>query len=76
MTENLNLVKLLEENQEKYRSYARGAADQFNLKFEEIKGSNELVIKMLQGPWDSEFVVAPPRHTITFLDFKVSEGGE
>ena len=58
------------ENQEKYRAYAKDAAVQLNLRFEEVKGSNDLVKKMLSGPWDSEFVVAPPGHTITFLDFK------
>jgi len=64
------------ENQEKYRSYAQNAAAQFKLRFEEVRGSNELVQKMLTGPWDSEFVVAPPGHTITYLDFKQTKGGE
>ena len=58
------------ENQDEYRAYARNAADQLNLRFEEVKGSNELVKKMLMGPWDSEFVIAPPGHTISFMDFK------
>jgi hypothetical protein len=58
------------ENQDKYRAYSKNAADQLALRFEEIKGSNELVKKMLSGPWDSEFVIAPPGHTITFMDFK------
>lgn len=58
------------ENQDKYRAYAQNAADQLNLRFEEIKGSINIVRKMIYGPWDSDFVVAPPGHTITFLDFK------
>jgi len=58
------------ENQEKYRSYAQKVADKFRLRFEVIRGSNALVKKMIQGPWDSEFVIAPPGHTITYLDFK------
>jgi hypothetical protein len=62
------------ENQDKYRAYARKTADQLNLRFEEIRGSNKLVQKMLRGPWDSEFVVAPPGHTITFLDFRGAKG--
>jgi hypothetical protein len=64
------------ENQDYYRSYARKAAGQLKLRFEEIEGSNELVNKMLTGPWDSEFVIAPPGHTITYLDFKQTLGGE
>ena len=58
------------ENQEKYRTYAQKVADHFELRFEEIRGSNILIKKMLDGPWDSDFVVAPPGHTITYLDFK------
>lgn len=57
-------------DQEKYRAYARRMADQFKLRFEEIQGSNKLVQKMLSGPWDHDFVVAHPGHTITYLDFK------
>ncbi len=58
------------QNQEKYRAYAQNAAEQLNLRFEEIEGSNTLVKKMLYGPWDTDFVVAPPEHTISFMDFK------
>ncbi len=64
------------EDQERYRVYARKMADQFRLGFEEIRGSNELVKKMLFGPWNAEFVVAPPGHTITYMDFKESAGGQ
>ena len=64
------------DNQENYRSYARKAADQLNLRFEEIRGSKELVQKMLTGPWDSEFVVTSPGNTITYLDFKATNGSE
>jgi hypothetical protein len=59
-------------DQDKYRAYAREVADQFNLRFEEIKGSNALVKAMLDGSWDNGFVVAPPGHVITFSDFKGS----
>lgn len=58
------------ENQEYYREYTRQAAQKFNLRFEEITGSNELIKKTLFGPWDGEFVVAEPGQTITYLDFK------
>jgi hypothetical protein len=53
-----------------YVDYARKTADRFNLRFEELPGSNRLVLKMLSGPWDEEFLVVPPGHTISYLDFK------
>ncbi len=56
--------------QERYREYARSAAQRLGLSYEEIPGSDALVIKMLYGPWDDDFVVAHPGETITFLDFK------
>lgn len=61
------------ENQKKYRSYAKTTADQFNLQFEEIQGSNTLIQKMLHGPWDNEFLVVQPGDTIAYRDFKESE---
>jgi hypothetical protein len=59
------------EDQARYRSYARRVADQFSLRYEEVTGSNELIKKMLTGPWDNgDFVVASPGQTITYADFK------
>lgn len=63
-------------DQAKYRAYAKKAADQFNLRFEEINGLNTLIQKMLSGPWDNEFVVIPPDHQITYRDFKESEDNQ
>jgi hypothetical protein len=60
------------QDQDGYREYARTTAERFNLRFEEIVGSNALVRKLLFGPWDDEILVAPPGHTIEFLDFKIS----
>lgn len=56
--------------QEKYREYARQVAEQFNLRFEEMAGSNELIEKMMRQQWDTDFVVAQPGETITYADFK------
>ena len=56
--------------QERYREYARGAAERLGLRYEEIPGSDALVIKTLNGPWDDDFVVARPGETISYLDFK------
>lgn len=52
-----------------YRTYVRQTADQFGLRYEEIQGSTALLRKMVEGPWDDDFVVAPPGRTITFSDF-------
>jgi len=45
-------------------------ARRFDLKYEEIQGSDSLVRKMLFGPWDSDFVIAEPGETISFEDFR------
>ena len=54
---------------DRYRDYARKTADQFNLRFEEIDGSPELVRKMVFGPWGDEFLVVEPGQTIQYTDF-------
>ena len=58
------------ENQEKYRAYAQRVADQFNLRFEEMPGSSELIEKMMSQQWDTDFVVAKPGETVAYADFK------
>lgn len=58
-----------QQDQDRYRAYARRMAEQFGLRYEEIVGSNHLVHKMVFGPWDGEFVIAPPNHTLTYADF-------
>ena len=55
---------------ERYRAESRATASELGLKYEEIAGSNALVKKLLWGPWDSEFVIAPPGHALTFSDFR------
>jgi hypothetical protein len=57
---------------EHYRDLTRKMAERFNLRYEEIQGSDSLIKKMLYGPWDDEFVIAPPGRTVTFMDFKKS----
>ncbi|RPI90447.1 MAG: DUF1638 domain-containing protein [Chloroflexi bacterium] len=57
---------------EQYREYARKAAGQFGLRFEEIQGSSALIRKMVFGPWDEDFVVVPPGQTVRFEDFALS----
>jgi hypothetical protein len=57
-------------DQARYQDHARRTAEQFNLRYEEIPGSTELIKKMIFGPWDEQFIVSPPGRTITFSDFK------
>jgi hypothetical protein len=54
---------------ERYRDYARRAADRFGLRFEEIAGAPSLVEKLLYGPWDAECLVVPLGGTIALDDF-------
>lgn len=60
-------------DQERYREYAQEVARFFDLKYEEILGSNGLVRQMLFGPWDDEtFVVVEPGERITYAQFKTT----
>jgi hypothetical protein len=54
---------------ERYRDYARKEADRFGLRYEEIEGSDELVKRMIEGPWDEGFVVVKPGDVIRFEHF-------
>lgn len=65
----LAFINTGQDNIEHYRAYARQTSEQFGLRFEEIEGAPALVKKLIFGPWDDEFVVAPPGHTITYDDF-------
>jgi len=53
----------------RYQEYSRQTAERFNLRYEEIEGSPDLVKKIVFGPWDGEFVVIPPGGTVTYQDF-------
>ncbi len=54
---------------ERYRDHVRALADRWDLRFEEIPGSNALVRQMLFGPWDDDFVVVPPGESIRYEHF-------
>ena len=72
MLKNYKRLALINTGQyglERYRDYARRTAGRFGLRYEEIEGSTELVKKMVNGPWDDEFVVAQPGQVIQFEDF-------
>lgn len=57
-------------DQDRYRAYAQNTAEHFNLRYEEVQGSNDLIKKTLFGPWDDEILVVKPGETIKFTDFK------
>jgi hypothetical protein len=52
-----------------YRRQAREIAERFDLRFEEIKGSNTLVKQLLEGPWDDTFIVVEPGEELTHEDY-------
>jgi hypothetical protein len=57
-----------------YREYARHLAARWDLRFEEIQGSNDLVRRMLFGPWEGgsaakDFIVVPPGEAIRYQHF-------
>ncbi len=60
------------DDQGPHRDHARAIAEHFNLEYHEVPGSNRLLLKMLNGPWDDEFVVAEPGSTIEYKDFKTT----
>ena len=55
---------------ERYRTRSQEIAERLELRYEEIQGNNSLVKKLLNGPWDDDFVVAPPGHTVALSDFR------
>jgi hypothetical protein len=65
----LALINTGQYEMEKYREYTRRTAEQFGLRYEEIDGSDELVKKMLFGPWDEAFVVIEAGETFNIQQF-------
>ena len=43
-----------------YRDFARAMADFLQLRFEELPGSNRMLLMMLAGDWEGEFLVVDP----------------
>lgn len=54
---------------DRYRDYAQRLAERFGLRYEELEGSTALVQKMVNGPWDDEFVVVEPGDVIRYEQF-------
>ena len=54
---------------ERFREYAQKTAEAFDLRFEELDGSPALMQRMVNGPWDGEFIVVAPGETVKYIDF-------
>jgi len=54
---------------DEYRAFAQNMAELFELKYQELPGSNRLLGKMLNGEWDGEFIVTEPGRDISLGDF-------
>ena len=52
-----------------YRQFASAMAEFLDLRFDEIGGSNRLLLKMLEGDWDEEFLVVEPPNEIELESF-------
>jgi hypothetical protein len=65
----LALIDTGRDGLDRYRAQVARLAERWNLRFEEIPGSNTLVRQMLFGPWDECFVVVSPGETILYEHF-------
>lgn len=50
---------------QEYRRFARAMAEFLELRFDEMAGSNRMLLKMLAGEWDEEFLVVPQGLAVT-----------
>ena len=57
-------------DQTRYKAYARETARKFKLRYEEITGSRALIRKMINGPWDDDFLIVQPGEAVTFADWR------
>lgn len=54
---------------DRYRDYAHRTAERFNLRYDEIEGSDAMVSKLLFGPWNEEFLVLRPGERFALEQF-------
>jgi hypothetical protein len=52
------------------REFAQAMAEFLDLRFEELPGSNRMLLKMLAGDWDEEFLVVPAGEPIALEPFQ------
>jgi len=70
----LALINTGQYEMDHYRTYSRRTAARFDLRYEEIPGSNALIKKMLYGPWDGDFLITRPGQEISYADFMRRDG--
>ncbi len=58
-------------NNDYYIDYVNRTAIKFGLSFEEVPGSKRIITKLINGPWDDEFVVIEPGKVISANDFSL-----
>lgn len=63
-------------DEEGYRSFARKAAEMLGLTYGTIRGTRAILQKMVEGPWDGDFVVKAPGQQVTLNDFGMGNAGE
>ena len=71
----LALINTGQYDLENFRDYARRTAEQFGLRYEEIEGSDSMIRKLLNGPWDDEIVVIEPGETFRLDQFLQLDSG-
>jgi hypothetical protein len=58
---------------DKYRKYVKEKAENYNMRYEEIPGSNALIKKMLSGKLDGDFIIVSPGGIIKYTDFRMEQ---
>ena len=53
----------------RYREHGLHMAQQFGLRFEEVKGSGALIHKLIHGPWDDDLIVVEPAQIVKLEEF-------
>ena len=67
----LAYIDMGHDDQEAYYDFARKAAHQLNLRYEEIKGTTELLERIIHGPHENGFVICPPGTAVRQEDFGI-----
>jgi hypothetical protein len=72
----LALINTGQYDLDNFRDYARRTAEKFGLRYEEIEGSDSMIRKLLNGPWDEEIVVIEPGETFRLDQFLQLDRGD
>ena len=58
-------------DQEKFRDFAKEMAEFYGFRYSEIEGNLEYLLRLLNGSWDSDFLVIQPGDTIGQGEFLI-----